>query len=178
MALLRNYKYDGPGWQDWLLSFASSVLIAAEIKTQAGRETLQSTASYYFAEPNVPLFHQAALIIDIAILAFVALWIVSPWKKASQTVLITLAGAGIGVCWSEAINAAQLQTDSVYVLSGLPFFPLNNIGIVGAQLFGTYLLFKIPTRGLKKIAEILIKVALAFCFWFAQTFAWQLVIPS
>ena len=41
MALVDQSGYDGPGWQDWLVSVSATLLIAAEIRTQGARDTLQ-----------------------------------------------------------------------------------------------------------------------------------------
>ena len=177
MALLGRSEYCGPGWQDWLASVGATLLIAAEIRTQAARDTLQSSASYYFQTEGVQLMHSAALLIDGSLLALAVVWVATRYKTFAERTMVAAAAAGFVLCWWEIVFAFRAQAGAVYVLTDLPFRPVNNLGIVGAQVFGSYLILKTPSGRLKPAAAVAVKVGLAVCLWVFQSVVWQVAVP-
>lgn len=178
MALKDRSDYHGPGWQDWLVSAGGTFLIAAEFRTQGARDTLQSAASYYFEQGGVQLMHSAALAIDGSLLVLAVVWITTRHKAAAQRAMVVIAAAGFALCWWEIIFALQSQADAVYVLTDLPFRPVNNLGVIGAQIFGSYLILKTPSGRLKPVPAVAVKVGLAVCLWLFQSVVWRFGVPQ
>jgi hypothetical protein len=170
-------KYRGPGGPDWLVAVACSTLVAAELQTQNARRQVQSGASYYFDSPWVPQIHTLALVIDVAIVAFAGVWMVFQLKRFSQTAMLFVAALGLALCWLELVYALQLQSGTVFVLNGLPYQPVNNVGLIGAQVFGTYLVFKTPSGKVHGWRAWTVKLVLAVALWFFQSVVWQMVVP-
>ena len=177
MALVDQSGYDGPGWQDWLASVSASLLIAAEIRTQGARDALQSSASYYFQTDGVQLMHSAALVIDGSLLALAVVWVATRYKTFAERTMVAAAVAGFVLCWWEIVFAYRAQAGAVYVLIDLPFRPVNNLGMIGAQIFGSYLILKTPSGRMKPVPAVVVKVGLAVCLWVFQSVVWQIAVP-
>ena len=171
-------NYNGPGGPDWLLGLACSALIAAEIQTQGARDRVQSAAAYYFDSPWVPQIHTLAIGIDAIVLLTAVVWLVSPWKRIAQSAMYFIAVFGFALCWGEVFYALQLQKNAVYELQQLPFIPVNNVGVAGAQVFGSYLILKSPSGKLGGWQSWVVKVGLCVAFWFFQFMLWQMIVPS
>ena len=177
MAEERAELRRGPGAADWLVAMCSTLLIAMEIQTQGARQLLQSAAVYYFDEPWIVQIHAAAIALDCAIVALCAAWFVTRFKKVTEAGMVALACVGLALCWAELVYALRLQEGAVYVLRDLPVRPVNNVGVVGAQVFGSYLLLKSPIVRLSGWREWLVKGGLAAAFWFFQAIVWQAIVP-
>ncbi len=102
------------------------------------------------------------------------LWIVTPLKAFCRHALVVVALVGFALCWFEAMRASQLVFE-VYTLPSLPFNPVNNFGLLGSQVFGTYLIFSLKASGMGKVAGFLVRAALAVCLWFVQMAVWSMV---
>ena len=174
----KRASYRGPGAADWIVAFASTILIALEIQTQEALGLLQSGTSYYFDSPWVPQIHRLAIGLDGLVFFFAALWLASPWKRLAERAMTVVAVLGLLLCWVEIVYATKLATGAVFILPQLPFRPVNNVGMVGAQVFGTYLLFKAPVVRLAGWRALLVKLVLAVAFWFFQSILWQIVGPK
>lgn len=177
VALVDRSDYHGPGWQDWLLSACATFLIGAEFRTQAARDTLQSSASYYFENEGVQLIHGVALAIDGSLLALAVVWIATRYKMFAERTMIMVAAAGFVLCWWEILFALWAQVGAVYVLTDLPFQPVNNLGMIGAQIFGSYLILKTPSGRMKPLPAVVVKVGLVVCLWVFQSVVWQTAVP-
>jgi hypothetical protein len=153
----------------------SSELIAGEFKTQGERDRLQSAVSYYFDSPWVPQIHTLALVVDGLLIGLALLWLVTPLKRLGQVGMPIVAAAGLVLCWAEVLYAQRLQEGAVYVLLQMPFRPVNNVGVIGAQVFGTYLILRSPSGRLVGWRAWLVKAGLALGFWFFQAAVWQMV---
>ncbi len=171
-------KYSGPGGPDWLVAVACSMLIAAEIQTQTARQRIQSGASYYFDSPWVPQMHTLAIVIDGLMVALAMLWMVFQLKRFAQVGMVIVAVLGFALCWIEIVYALNLQAGTVYKLPGLPFQPVNNVGVIGAQVFGGYLILKTPSGKVQGWRAWVVKLALVTAFWFFQSMVWQMVVPK
>lgn len=170
-------KYRGPGLADWLVALACSALIAAEIQTQGASQRAQSAASYYFESAWVPQIHVAALVVDGLMLLLAMVWLLTPTRKFARSAMTVVALAGLALCWGEILYALRVQEGAVYRLDGLPFQPANNAGVIGAQVFGTYLLLRAPAGRLEGWRAWAVKLALAAAFWVFQFMVWQMVVP-
>ena len=170
-------RFRGPGVVDWIAGLGCSVLIAGEVQMKGAREMLQSAAAYYFDSPWVPQIHALALTVDAAMIALVMLWLVSPFKRASQIAMTVVAAIGLLLCWAEIVYAVRIQAGAVFVLQQLPFQPVNNFGVGGAQVFASYLIFKFPSGRLAGWRSALVKVGLCVAFWMFQFMVWQMVAP-
>ena len=177
MARIDRFDYGGPGWHDWLVSVSATFLIAAEIRTQAARDVMQSSASYYFRNEGVQFMHNLALLIDGSLLVLAVVWVVSRYKTFAQRTMVAVAAAGFVLCWWEILSALRSQAGAVYVLTDLPFRPVNNLGIFGAQVFGSYLILKTPSGRMKPVPAVAVKVGLAVCLWVFQSVVWQVAVP-
>lgn len=169
-------RYRGPGAVDWIAGLACSGLVASEIQLGKTREMVQSATAYYFDSPWIPQLHTLALTVDVSMLALVMLWLVSPLKRACQVAMSTVALIGLVLAWGEVLYAVRLQEGAVFVLQNLPFQPVNNFGVAGAQVFASYLIFKLPSGRLTGWRSVLVKLGLCFAFWMFQFMVWQMVV--
>lgn len=178
LVLLRG-KYQGPGAQEWALGLVAAVLLAADVQARLGAETVQTAQRYYFRVPGVPAFQAASLALDAAVVLTVLVWLVWPnSRRVCSGLLIACAMIGPPVVWGELVLALVAQKGAVYTLTGLPFRPVNNFGLIGSSAFWLYLL------SLQKFAprlwiDLLAKVALAVGvvvgqMWVFQTLATRL----
>jgi hypothetical protein len=133
---------------------------------------------YYFDSAWISQIHWAALVIDGLMFLLVATWLVRPFRGVPRTLLAVVAVVGIALCWGELFYALRLQQGAVYVLQDLPFRPVNNGGVIGAQAFGTYLILRSPSERLKGWRFWLVSVALSVALWFFQVVLWQIVVPK
>lgn len=173
LAKLQNFEYNGPGLLDWLTSFGATILIALEINARGARDMVQSGVSYYFIEPGIESIHTISVSLNILFLVCAGLWIIGKFKKPAQWTMIGIAAVAVVLCWAELLYSLRLIEGAVYTLPELPWRPINNLGIVGAQVFGSYLIFKLPQTSLKAMPAFLVKAGLCVCLWFAQAVAWQ-----
>ncbi len=164
-------KYQGPGVAEWILGFICSGLVATQLRATTQPIDPQSALSYYFANPNVRLYHNLSIAIDVVIVLCVAAWIFM-WRRSVlwQTIIAIMVFAGIALVWIELLQAMQL-TGRKYTLPSLPFSPINNLGLFGAGVFVAYLSLMLPTGELSGLAKIGQKVALA-----AGVFGVQLIL--
>ena len=132
-------KYEGPGVAEWVLGFACSALIATQLRSATLPIDPQTALSYYFANPNVRLFHNLAIALDALIVICVAAWIFM-WRRAViwQALIAIFALLGTGLIWFELVQALSISGQN-YTLTSLPFTPINNVGLLGAGLFVGYL---------------------------------------
>ena len=121
--------------------------------------------------------HSAALLIDVSLLALELVWITTRFKRFAGRTMVAVAAVGFLLCWWEIVFALRAEAGAVYVLTDLPFRPVNNLGMFGAQVFGSYLILKTPSGGLKPMAGVAVKVGLAVCLWVFQSVVWQVAVP-
>lgn len=154
-------KYQGPGWAEWLLGFGVTALAATQLRSFLDDVAPQTALSYYYQEPGVRTFHVLAMGIDLLIVCLVALWIFV-WRKAEIWAIgiVILCTAGAGLAWFEIVRAINPISDKVYELEGLPFYPINNLGILGAGIFVGYIALKLPMGEIGKFAQAMTKIAL------------------
>ncbi|QYK52391.1 MAG: hypothetical protein KF824_08990 [Fimbriimonadaceae bacterium] len=154
-------KYHGPGWAEWLLGFAATALAATQLRSFLEDVAPQTALSYYYQEPGIRVFHVAAMTVDLLIVLCVAFWIFV-WRKAVVwgTGIMIFCALGAGIIWIELIRAVQPISGRVYQLEGLPFYPVNNMGILGAGVFVGYIALKLPMGEIGKFAQTMTKIAL------------------
>jgi hypothetical protein len=167
-----------PGAAEWLAALACSALIAAETQTQGERQRLQSATSYYFDAPYVPLLHTVSLVVDVLMVALPLAWLATSYKSLAQKALYYVAAFGLLLAWGEVLYALRLQEGAVYQLGQLPFRPINNLGVIGAQVFATYLILNSPAGRLTGWRAFLVKCALALGFWYFQAIVWQMAAAA
>ena len=167
-----------PGLAEWLVAFASTALIAVEVQGRGDLMRLQSSSAYYFDSPWVKQIHLGALVIDGLMIGLVAIWFLSRLRGWPLRLLPIVAGLGFLLCWGELLYALRLQEGAIYVLMDLPFRPVNNGGVIGAQVFGTYLILRIPNEKLKGWRVWLVGAGLSLALWFFQVVLWQIVVPK
>ncbi len=166
--------YDGPGLIEWVTSFACAGLVAADIFIARGTDIINSAESIYNRLPFPQLTHVLGLGIDFAFLLVCLFWIFFPAVKGrARIALMVLSIIGIFLFWVEAIFALQKGHGPVYVLRELPFRPLTNFGLIGSQVFVTYLTFLFPSGKMPQSMSLLVKLALAISFFFAQNLVWD-----
>lgn len=163
-----------PGVPEWLFGLACTFLVAAETQSQGERQRPQSAASYYFDAPIVGQLHWAGMVLCGLVVLAVLVWLATPLKKQARFALVCLAIAGFLLAWGEVFYALQAQEGSIYILSDLPFRPVNNLGVIGAQVFGTYLILKSPAGRLVGWKAWAVRVGLAIGLWYFQFFVWMM----
>ena len=111
---------------------------------------------------------------NIAFLVLTLFWIVFPVTgKGVKVALLFAAFIGLALCWAEIIWAANLRTGPIFSLRDLPFRPVGNSGLIGAQVFASYMLLKLPSGKIPAWSAVLLKLGLALCFWFLQFLVWD-----
>ena len=167
-------KRAGPTWAEILLSFGCSMLIATDVLTGRASILPQTAEAYYTAYKEVQAFHFWSVFLDVTVLVTTLGWILFSSKAHwFKTALLVFAIVGVVLAWSELVWAAHLRSAPVFHLSELPFRPLGNSGIVGAQLFGTYILVRLPSGKVGGWQAIFIKGGLAVCLWALQMLLWD-----
>jgi hypothetical protein len=171
-----QWTYVGPGGREWAFSFAVTALTANSLMASVNMQELLSAERFYSAVPWVGTIHTAAYVVNVAILALVALWVFLSKRQVSfGWVIMALSVIGAILCWAEIGVALRTQPNPVFVLRELPFRPINNLGLAGAQVFLTYLVFKIPDGGMRTWPALVVKASLALCLWLLQLAIWEVV---
>jgi len=167
LEILRG-KYQGPGAQEWAIGLVAAVLLAADVQARLGSETVQTAARYYFRVQGVALFQGLSLALDALVVLTVLVWLVWPrTKRAASVVLLFCAVVGPPLVWGELMLAMLSQRGAMYVLTGLPFRPINNFGLIGSSAFWLYLVSK--QRFAPKLwLDIFVKVVLALAVTMGQ----------
>lgn len=157
-----------------MVSFACTTLIATDVQFGRNSNLPQSAESYYFAYQQVQIFHALDVFFNIVFLLLTLSWIVLPvTAKFVKPSLIVAALIGFILCWAEIVWAASLHTAPVFHLKDLPFRPVGNNGVIGAQVFATYLLLRAPSGKMSPWQASFLKLGLAVCFWFFQLLVWD-----
>lgn len=172
LSILRG-KYQGPGAQEWALGLAAAVLLAADVQAKVGAETVQTAQRYYFRVPGVSVFQGISLVVDALVVVAVLAWLIWPTlRKVSTVVLMACAVTGPPVVWGELVLALLSQRGAVYLLTGLPFRPVNNFGLIGSTVFWLYLVSR--QRFAPKLwIDVLAKAALAVGVVVGQMWVFQ-----
>ncbi|MBS1723033.1 MAG: hypothetical protein JSS66_08785 [Armatimonadetes bacterium] len=162
------------GARNLLFSFACTVLVATEVAVSRAAVLPQTAEAYYFSSGRATVYHGLAIAVDLAVLVLTLAWITLPalgkWLRPS---LIVLALAGLFLCWSELAWAAHPASHRVFLLRELPFRPLANYGLGGALVFGSYLVFSLPSGRLSTLQQTMVKTGLAVCLLSLQLIAWD-----
>jgi len=162
-------SYSGPGWPEWLLCVAATTLIALGILTFRSAADPQTADRYYFEQGWVTPLHATAIVLDVAILVATAIGIfLSRRRVKTESLLAALAYIGILLAWSEILIAVRSQPTELYRLTQLPYRPMNNSGLLGAQVFASYLVFKLPPGRLGGWSNFWIRFAIALGVLVAQ----------
>lgn len=171
-----QWTYIGPGWVEWAFSFAVTALTAGSLNVRLSMGEVMSASRYYSQVEGVMLLHNLALVVNALFLVTIATWIfLSRRQVPFGWVPQALAVIGAALAWTELMIARGTQPNSVYLLESLPIRPINNLGIIGAQVFLTYLIFKSPSGSLKTWPSLVVKSALALCLWLFQLCAWDIL---
>lgn len=171
-----QWTYVGPGWREWVFSFAVTILTGNSLLASSNMDELLSAERFYRQVRWVSELHTAAYVVNIAIVALIALWIFMARRRVSFLwVIMALAAVGAVLCWIEIGIALGTQPNPIFVLRELPFRPINNLGLVGSQIFLMYLIFKIPQGGMKTWPALVVNLALSLCLWLLQLAVWEVV---
>ena len=171
-----QWTYSGPGWVEWAFSFAVTVLTAGSINARREMSDIMSAARYYSQVDGVILLHNLAFVVNTLFLLTVAAWIfLSRRQVPFSWVPQVLAVLGACLAWTEIVIARGTQPNSTYILESLPYRPINNMGLLGAQVFLMYLIFKSRSGELKPWPAFLIKAAFCLCLWLLQLGAWEIL---
>lgn len=163
-----------PTWAEVFFSLACTILTATDVLYGRSSNLPQSVESYYLAIPAVQRFHVFDVAVNTLVVVATLLWIVLPaTRSVMKPTILVLAALGFGLCWSEVIWAANLDTHGIYHLTNLPFRPVGNSGLLGAQIFGAYLILVMPSGKLGAWQSAALKLALAFCLWLVQYLLWD-----
>lgn len=171
-----RWTYSGPGIAEWCLSFCAAALGVATMQNFSLMDTPQTAESYYSREPGVTALQGGGMVVCGLIVLLTLAWLITQ-KKESPLVggLLGCCALGIIVVWTELLRAPRTQEDHVYILTQLPYRPIGLMGLAGAQVFASYILFKLPAGHLKPIPAFLLRAGFCVCAWFLQSSAWQAV---
>lgn len=166
--------YKGPGAREWVFSLACSGLLATDAFIGRSAVIPHSSEGYYVALPFAGTCHASAVVVDIVVLLLILVWIVLPaLAPFVRKGLVVASIAGLAVFWIELVFALQHGSGPVYILRELPFRPMANFGLLGAQVFATYLTFRIPSGRVPAFQAFLVKLALAGCTFSFQALLWD-----
>jgi hypothetical protein len=169
-----RWTYQGPGWQEWLYSFAVTGLTASTIISMSRPQGVYSAMGYYYKEPNVLLIQKFGIAINALVLLAVVAWIIRWRKKVPWSwVPSALAAAGIGLIWWELTLAIEAVAAGPYTLSGLPNSPIHSAGTIGVMVHIAYLVIKMPLGKIKTGWKALIKLSLLAAAWPVQQMIWE-----
>lgn len=121
-----------------------------------------------------PRFQTLGVTIDAVVLLATLAWIIYPGlAKRVKTTLVAISLLGVVLFWCESFYAVKHGSGPVFVLRELPFRPLANFGLLGAQVYASYLMFSLPSGKLPVVHAVLIKSALAACLFAYQALVWD-----
>jgi hypothetical protein len=114
--------------------------------------------------------------VAVAFILVAALWIMRPkWGYQCQHALTLISGMGFVVAWLELVTALRSLDGAPFRLDGLPYDPVSNLGLGGAQVFATYMMLRLPDGRLGPKAGLGVKLGLAVCSWIIQLMLWTLI---
>lgn len=175
---ISNFKwaYAGPGLIEWLISAACTLMIGSSMRSLGEMSLPMTAASYYSKAPGMALLQYTNLAISGLFIFMTLAWIVTKKDKFPLNwLMMALCGLGFGLIWMELVMALVKDGRQVYVLTDLPYKPIAGGGIMGAQIFLTYLIFKLPDGQLKKWQSVALKLALSLGAWLLQTGVWDMI---
>lgn len=167
----RNPRW--PGAMEIIASAFSTYLLAQNLRILQERGRLQGSTAYYFGSENVMAFHVWAIAVNLVWGILVLLWIFTGWGQALRRILIGLAALSVPLIWWELVIASSIGAEAVYRLDSLPFQPVSSLGLIGAQAYLTYLIFRLPDGQMSPWAATFIKVGFAICLWLVQLGLWH-----
>jgi hypothetical protein len=155
-------QYRGPGWAEWILGFAAAIMAATQFRSLFDEPLRQTALSYYFQESGVRVFHAVSVVLDLSIALVVMIWIFVPRRVALWSAIVAgLCLVGPVLVWIELARILNPGAERVFVLDGLPFRPVNNMGLLGSTIFLGYLGFRLPLGSVGGVA----RVALGCVLW-------------
>lgn len=173
---MRRDGQERPGLAEWLLSLAAMGLVAHQMLVLLTPHASQTAIRYYLRTPGTAAWHGLAALVD-ALVPVMVLWWLLRGRQAARVglglLLVSLAAILIG--WIELVRLSQPSPRSIYVLTDLPFRPVVNAGVLGAQAYLTYLIAKTPNAFPVAWASWLVKGLLAAAAFFAQMAIWDML---
>ena len=122
--------------------------------------------------------HYAAILLNTSIILLTGVGIFLTRRRVRvEPILSLLAMAGFFLAWGEIFAALQVKS-TLFRLTQLPYQPVNNTGLLGAQAFAMYIIFKLPSGHLEAWKGFLIRLGLAIGAFLAQLLAFQLLSGS
>lgn len=135
-----------------------------------------TAASYYAKAPGMAFLQYANMGISFAFMALVLAWIITRKNQFPLAwLMMAISALGFGLIWMELFMALKTDPNQVYRLTELPFKPIAGGGIIGAQIFLTYLIFKLPDGQLKVWQSLILKAAFSIGAWALQTGLWDMI---
>lgn len=162
--------YQGPGLLDWLLGFACTILIGLEFKNFIAASSPQTSIGYYWQEPFVRQIHAGAIVLNFLALAVMGIWIFRPtMRKIMSILLLSVALLSFLLIWTELVLFFAPR-QRFYLMSGVPFWPIVNLGLYGSTLYFGYMLFKLPKpKNMKLHWVIILKIMIVIGTFLLQT---------
>lgn len=178
-AVSHQWVYAGPGWQEWLLAFAMTLLGASTLQSLGAMDVAQSAERYYSATPGVVALQHAGLTVNVLVVLATLAWIAIHKNRVFlSSVIMGLAVSGILLIAAELVLAARTQAPGSFQLSELPYRPVHAMGIVGIQVYAAFLLFKAPDGKLSLPVSLAIKAGFSLALWFGLLLVWAVVGPK
>ncbi len=153
-------------------------MIGLEFLTFKNAGTAHSALRYYFEIDWVRPVHYLAILLNTAIILLTGIGIFLTRRRVRvEPVISMMAMAGFFLAWGEIFAALQVKS-TLFRLTELPYQPVNNTGIIGAQAFAMYIIFKLPSGHLEAWKGFFIRLGLAIGAFLAQLLAFQLLAGS
>jgi hypothetical protein len=151
-----------------------TALIADTLTNLSQMESPQTAPYYYAKTSGVVALQNAQIGVCVLILLLVLGWIISQRNESPlQPVILAVSGLGCGLVWAELLIAKASQPNQLFVLSDLPYHPVGSWGILGAQVFLSYMVVKLPDGRLNWWAGLLLKLGFILGVWMIQLSLWS-----
>lgn len=163
-----------PGAWEWLAGLSATVLLGYQSTLLQSAMRAQTGFRYYVEDHHTVWMHQGAQAINASILLLALCgFFARSWLPTLRRLMYAAMGAGAALVWWELVNLSRLPPTATYAFDQLPYIPVNNLGVLGSQVFLTMLLAAVRLRGVPALQAFGIKAALVLGLFFAQLALWE-----
>ena len=172
-CMLAPMERRAPTWREWALSLCATAGIAAGFRVNELASEPYSALRVYLSHADVFFVRRFQFGLNASVIVLTAIWLFSAkCARFSRMTLPLVAILIAGAAWAELALALKWSVDSQYLVSGLPFAPVANFGLLGAQVALCYLVTLIPDDRLGTWRGVLVKVGLAAALYLVQLLVW------
>lgn len=166
-----------PGAWEWIGGFMGTLLFGYQSTLLQSAARPHSGFRYYVEEHHTLWIHQFALVLNASIvLLALSGFYARAWLPQLRLGMRSAMGLGVFLIGFELVNLSRMPATATYAFGQLPYIPVNNLGLLGSQLYLTMLLAALPLRGVPALQAFGIKAALAIGLFLAQNMVWEMFL--